>query len=769
MPRVHPGRPYARDDRINYTTIPAQNAGAWRGRSQSTTLQPREAMMSATRRRTHRKAFRPSCESLEGRQLLNGTPQSLHIGTVYDSLTYGKTLGYATNPTTVEDANGNAVSGNFDYTDGSNDVTDTVLNVGHYDLSVTFNPTDTTDYNSVTTTASIDITKAQLQITAADATRVYGQDNPDLTSEIYIAQGTGWVDTGQSWTADTTATTKSPVGSYAIQPTEITDQAFLTNYDVSYVTGKLTLTPATPVITWARPTDITYGTALGATQLNATASVAGTFDYGTLWGKVLHAGTNQTLSVNFTPDDTVDYNQATATVYIDVKQAPLKILSIGTVSDILTYGTTLGSAINPTTVQDANGNAVTGTFDFKNGAADVTDSVLDVGHYDLAVTFNPTDTTDYSSATTTASIDITKAKIAIVADSPPDITYGNSSPTLTNTLYTDLGPDPNYPGQDDYQELDSTDLASVAYTNALGSAPAATTDAILSAGDHTINPTDISTLSPTTASSEFLNDFDVVYGTGTLTVTPATLTVTANSATKTYGDAVTFAGTEFTTDGLVNGDSVSGVTLTSDGAAATAQVSGSPYAIVASDAAGSGLSNYTISYTNGSLTVSQKALTVTANSATKTYGDAVTFAGTEFTTDGLVNGDSVSGVSLTSDGAAATAQVSGSPYAIVASDAAGSGLSNYTISYTNGSLTVSQKALTVTANSATKTYGGAVTFAGTEFTTDGLVNGDSVSGVSLTSDGAAATAQVSGSPYAIVASDAAGSGLSNYTISYTNG
>ena len=108
--------------------------------------------------------------------------------------------------------------------------------------------------------------------------------------------------------------------------------------------------------------------------------------------------------------------------------------------------------------------------------------MLDVGHYDLSVTFNPTDTTDYSSATTTASIDITQAKIAIVADSPASITYGNSSPTLTNTLYADLGPDPNNPGQDDYQELDSTDLASVAYTNALGSAPAATTDAILSAG-----------------------------------------------------------------------------------------------------------------------------------------------------------------------------------------------------------------------------------------------------------------------------------------------
>lgn len=45
-------------------------------------------------------------------------------------------------------------------------------------------------------------------------------------------------------------------------------------------------------------------------------------------------------------------------------------------------------------------------------------------------------------------------------------------------------------------------------------------------------------------------------GAGTLTVTPAPLTVTANSFDKQYGDSYTFAGTEFSTSGLVNGDSV---------------------------------------------------------------------------------------------------------------------------------------------------------------------------------------------------------------------
>ena len=59
------------------------------------------------------------------------------------------------------------------------------------------------------------------------------------------------------------------------------------------------------------------------------------------------------------------------------------------------------------------------------------------------------------------------------------------------------------------------------------------------------------------------------------------------------------------------------MTLTSAGAAATAHVSGSPYAITASNAvAGTGLAdNYAITYDPGSLTVSPAALTITANDA----------------------------------------------------------------------------------------------------------------------------------------------------------
>ena len=72
-------------------------------------------------------------------------------------------------------------------------------------------------------------------------------------------------------------------------PTDTTD------YTTASKSTALTVNMATPTITWAAPAVITYGTALSATQLDATASVPGTFAYTPALGTVLTAGT-QTLS-----------------------------------------------------------------------------------------------------------------------------------------------------------------------------------------------------------------------------------------------------------------------------------------------------------------------------------------------------------------------------------------------------------------------------------------------------------------------------------------
>ncbi|MGX5699902.1 beta strand repeat-containing protein [Acinetobacter kookii] len=218
-------------------------------------------------------------------------------------------------------------------------------------------------------------------------------------------------------------------------------------------------------------------------------------------------------------------------------------------------------------------------------------------------------------------------------------------------------------------------------------------------------------------------------GTGTLKIDPATLLITANDASKAYGETKTFNGTEFSASGLQNGEMVGQVSLNSTGSAATAGVNGgAAYAITASNATGGTFdaNNYTISYSNGNLIVSPRALTITANDAGKTYGETKTFNGTEFSASGLQNGEMVGQVSLNSTGSAATAGVNGgTAYAITASNATGGTFdaNNYTISYSNGKLIVAKKDITVTANSLATTYNGQnQTVSG--FTASGLVNGE---------------------------------------------
>jgi len=97
-----------------------------------------------------------------------------------------------------------------------------------------------------------------------------------------------------------------------------------TNFAASSGNVAQLVNKATPTVTWASPGGITYGTALSPTQLNATASIPGTFVYTPAAGTVLPAGNGQTLSVNFTPADAANYNSVpNTTVTINVLQRPV--------------------------------------------------------------------------------------------------------------------------------------------------------------------------------------------------------------------------------------------------------------------------------------------------------------------------------------------------------------------------------------------------------------------------------------------------------------
>src|SRR5947199_240469 len=183
-----------------------------------------------------------------------------------------------------------------------------------------------------------------------------------------------------------------------------------------------------------------------------------------------------------------------------------------------------------------------------------------------------------------------------------------------------------------------------------------------------------------------------------------------------------------------NADTVTSITLASPGAAATAAISPPTYTITPSAAVGTGLSNYTINYVTGTLTVTPAPLTVTATNVSKQYGDSYTFdtttPSTDFSVTGLKNSDTVTSSTVASPGAAATAAISPPTYTITPSAAVGTGLSNYTINYVTGTLTVTPAPLTVTATNVSKQYGDSYTFdtttPSTDFSVTGLKNSDTV-------------------------------------------
>ncbi len=341
---------------------------------------------------------------------------------------------------------------------------------------------------------------------------------------------------------------------------------------------------------------------------------------------------------------------------------------------------------------------------------------------------------------------------------PADLTVtANNQVKTYGDTFTFVGNEFGTSGLVNGETLTSATLSS------LGSVNTAT----VAGSNYTVN------ISNATGGTADLNNYNVNYVTGLMTVDPAILNITAGNQIKTYGDTFTFVGNEFGTSGLVNGETLASASLSSLGAVNTANVAGSAYDIDISNATGgtADLSNYSVTYNKGAMIVNPANLTVTADNQVKTYGDTFTFLGTEFGTSGLVNGETLTSATLGSLGAVDTATVAGSAYDIDVSNATGgtADLNNYNVSYVKGSMTVDPASLTVTADNQVKTYGDTFTFNGTEFTTSGLFNGDTVTGAALASTGAAAGASVAGSPYAVTASSATGTGLSNYTISYVNG
>jgi phospholipase C/sugar lactone lactonase YvrE len=171
-------------------------------------------------------------------------------------------------------------------------------------------------------------------------------------------------------------------------------------YSAASVIQKTMAEQQVSIVTWPPPAVITYGTPLSATQLNATANVAGTFVYTPATGRLLNAG-NQTLSVTFTPTQNQDYTKVTASVGLQVNQAPSSVT--WSTPAAITYGTPLS-----TKQLDATSKLV-GTFAYSPNAG----TVVNAGSQTLSVQFAPTNS-NYASSSGSVTLQVNPAPQTIM-------------------------------------------------------------------------------------------------------------------------------------------------------------------------------------------------------------------------------------------------------------------------------------------------------------------------------------------------------------------
>ncbi len=215
----------------------------------------------------------------------------------------------------------------------------------------------------------------------------------------------------------------------------------------------------------------------------------------------------------------------------------------------------------------------------------------------------------------------------------------------------------------------------------------------------TFNNKDVGTGKPVTTSGFVLEGPDaakytLVQPVLSADITPKAIVVTANDLSKDYGTLLTFSGTEFTSIGLIPGDIISGLTISSTGSPAGANAG--TYSILIG---GGSDGNYTFSYVSGALTVNKVELIATADNKTRNYGAINPTLTITYT--GFVNGDNSS---VVTDPAINTTAVTTSDVGLYPITVSGGSAVNYDLTYVDGILTVTKAQITVIADNKSRVY-----------------------------------------------------------------
>ncbi|HET9837172.1 MAG TPA: MBG domain-containing protein [Candidatus Angelobacter sp.] len=568
------------------------------------------------------------------------------------------------------------------------------------------------NYTVTSNNGTLTITPAPLSVVAANATRLYGDPNPAFTGTI------NGIKNGDNITAtySTTATPASPVGSYSIVPALVDPTSKLSNYTVTSTNGTLTVTPA-PLTATAANASMVYGDPLSAFSGTITGLKNGdaiTATYSTTATSASAVGTYPITPALSDPTGKLpNYTVTSNNGVLTISPAPLTVTAANASR---AYGSP-NPAFTGTITGLKNGDNITATY------ASATDATTNVGNYPIVPTLvDPTAKLgNYTVTSTNGTLTITPVPLTVTANNASRV-YGDPNPAFTGTITGLLNGD----------------------NITFGATSAAPTAAV---GTYPIVPALVD------PNSKLVN-YTVTSNNGTLTVTPAPLSVTAANATRQYGDPNVLTGT---ITGIKNGDNITATYSTT----ATATSAPGTYPIVPAlvDPTNK-LSNYTVTSTNGTLTVTPAVLTVTPANASMFYGDPVPVLSGTIT--GIKNGDNITA----SYGTTATSTSTPGTYAIVptVSDNGTGALANYTVVLNNGTLTISPAPLVVSAASTSRLYGDPNP--GFTGTITGLKNGDQIG--AIFSAAADPTSPVGN--YAIIPTlSDPNNKLGNYAVTINNG
>ena len=352
----------------------------------------------------------------------------------------------------------NGLPGDFDYDPGLGIV---LQAGGDQELSVTFTPEDSDNYNAVSDNVLINVLKATPTISWSNPADIpYGTTLGPTQLNATVAGNLPGVFDYTPGTGELL-----DVGPDQLLNVEFTpdDQ---NNYTIASAAVEIDVVKADPVISWPQPNDIVYGTALGSTQLNATVAggVLGDFVYTPATGAVLDAGADQVLRVDFNPTgvDAARYNPAFKTTQLTVLKANPEISWNEPAA--IPHGTLLsGTQLNATA-------DVAGVFEYSPDFG----AQLGVGNNQaLSLTFKPDDNDNYNEVGDSVSIDVLPNQApSFTASAPPTISEDAGTQTVAGFISSfDAGA-----GESALQSVLAYHVSNISYPGMFAALPSVTNE-----------------------------------------------------------------------------------------------------------------------------------------------------------------------------------------------------------------------------------------------------------------------------------------------------